>query len=49
MIEYDNLSGGDPLKWDIISEKPMMWFLNMVDYYRDKQEAINEQYRKVNR
>jgi hypothetical protein len=46
-VSLDSLSDGDPLKWDMICEKNVVWFLNALSYYKDKTAMI-EELRKTN-
>lgn len=45
----DNLSNNNPLLWDEVSDKPVIWGLNMMMYYGDKAKHIEKQYEQVNR
>jgi hypothetical protein len=41
----DDLSGGDFLKWNEITKRNVLEFLNAVSYYKDKADYIAEQSR----
>ena len=45
IIALDNLSNSNPLLWDELTEKNVIWFLNVLTYYNDKQKTLAERER----
>ncbi len=44
-MTLDNLSNGDPTKWDYYYKLKVIAFLNLLAYYKEKQEAENARIR----
>ena len=36
ITSIDAVAGGDPLKWDEVTGKNVVWFLNALSYIKDK-------------